>query len=160
MAYGIEACALALLRAAPDVAVPLSHLHGALAGEAGAAVGGRGQLRRRLGERPDLFLLLDPRPAPWDGDEWPEALRQAYRDALSAAGHAPEAHVAPSAPALPAETGEGLEPVLRTLGASLLELWTAADGDAESRAAISDALGLATLVRDALERDGGAGPGT
>lgn len=156
MAYGIEACALALLRAAPDIAVPLSHLHGALAGEDRAAVGGRGQLRRRLGQRPDLFLLLEPRPAPWEGDEWPEALQQAYRDALSAAGHAPEAHVAPSAPALPPEPGTGLEPVLRTLGASLLDLWTAADGDADSRAAVSDALALSTLLRDALEREGGA----
>lgn len=156
MLYGIEACALALLRAAPDTAVPLSHLHGALAGEAGGGVGGRGQLRQRLGQRPDLFLLLEPRPAPWEGEEWPEALRQAYREALSAAGHAPEAHVAPSAPALSPEAGEGLEPVLRQLGISLLDLWTSAESDGESRAAISDVLGLSTVLRDALVRAGGA----
>jgi hypothetical protein len=150
MSYGIEACALALLRADPEVAVPLSRLHDALIGEAGPVVGPSGPLHERLRRRPDLFILLEPRPASWEAEEWPDRIRQEYRDALRAAGLAPEPQVVPRSPAPAADAEDGLETLLRQLNATLIDLWDATDGDSDARGEVADALGANSVLRNAL----------
>lgn len=148
--YGIEACALALLRADPEVAVPLSRLHGALLAEAGPAVGPSGPLQERLRQRPDLFILLEPRAAPWETEEWPERIRQEYRAAIQEAGLTPEPRVVPRAPELPTAEEDEIEPLLRQINASLIDLWDATEEDPDIRIQIADALGAHPTLRGAL----------
>jgi hypothetical protein len=150
LTYGIEACALALLRADPEVAVPLSRLHGALLGEAGPQVGPSGHFQERLRRRPDLFILLEPRPAPWDTEEWPDRLRQEYGDALRAAGLVPEPRIVPRTPGPHSSDEGGLEPLLRQLNDTLVDLWDATDDDPDARGQVADALGANPTLRNAL----------
>jgi hypothetical protein len=150
MSYGIEACALALLRADPEVAVPVSRLHHALLHETGPVVGPRAPLQERLRRRPDLFILLEPRPAPWDIEEWPERLRQEYRTALREAGLAPELRVVPRALGPADEDEAGLEQILRQVNSSLVDLWDATEGDTEARSQVADALSASSALQNVL----------
>lgn len=151
MSYGIEACALALLRADPDIAVPISRLHHALLREVGPQAGSEFPLHERLRKRPDLFLLLEPRPAPWTAEDWPEHTRQQYRDALRAAGLEPETRITPRSPGSNSTDDVGLEGILRQLNCSLVDLWDATDDDTDLRSQVADALDQSDLIRHALD---------
>lgn len=151
MSYGIEACALALLRADPDIAVPISRLNHALLREVGPDAGSDLPLHERLRRRPDLFLLLEPRPAPWTAEEWPENTRQQYRDALRAAGLEPETRITPRLPGSNTNGDDALEVILRQLNSSLIDLWDATDDDADLRGQVADAFGMSDLIRHALD---------
>jgi hypothetical protein len=158
MSYGIEACALALFRNDPEVAVPLSRLHEALLREAGPTVGPSGPLEERLRRRPDLFILREPRPAPWELEEWPERIRNEYRKAIEEAGLTPEPRVVSRAPEPTArEEEDTIEQLLRRISNSLIDLWDATEGDPDIRAQIADALSASSSLRDALAD--GARPG-
>lgn len=164
MSDAIEACALALLRADPEVAVPISRLHDALTAEAGADIGGTSRLADRLRRRPDLFLLLEPRTTPWPTDAWSRELRDEYRDALRSIGLIAEPRVAPIHPpagpsgVVNATDTPGIEPLIRTLRASLVELWRATHHDDEVRERIVEAIDEAGRLRASLETLGTIGP--
>jgi hypothetical protein len=164
MSDALEACALALLRADPEVAVPISRLHDALITEAGADIGGASRLADRLRRRPDLFLLLEPRTTSWPTDTWPRELREEYRDALRSVGLVAEPRVAPihphAGPGAVVDTTDapGIEPLLRTLRASLVELWRATDHDDEARDKIVEAIDDAGRIRASLEALGAIRP--
>jgi len=148
MSYGIEACALALLHAEDDVAVPISRLHHALLRELGPATAAA-PLHERLRNRPDLFLLLEPRTTIWNTEEWPEETRQEYRAVLQEAGLVPEPRIAPRHPGTNGSDVTGLAVVLRHLHSSLIDLWQATDDDAELRDQIADAFSQSDLIRNA-----------
>lgn len=161
MTYGIEACALALLRADPEFAVPISRLYDALRDQAGPVVEASGPLQERLRRRPDLFILFEPRPAPWDLDEWPDRIRQEYRTALRDAGLAPEPRVAPRPPPPTEEGGTELDQLLRQVNDSLVDLWDAIDDDPDARSQVADALGEGAVLSGALRATPpGAKPGS
>lgn len=146
MSYGIEACALALLRAENDVAIPISRLRQALLRELGPTTDAVSPLYERLRKRPDLFLLLEPRTTLLSTDEWPEEIRQEYRAALRAAGLEPEPRITPRQPGSPASDEMGLAPILRQLHSSLIDLWQATDDD-ELRDQIAHAFTQTDLIR-------------
>lgn len=150
MSYGIEACTLALLRADPEFAVPISRLYDALLDEAGPIVAASGHLQERLRRRPDLFILLEPRPAPWEGAEWPERVRQEYSAALRAAGLAQEPRVVPRSPPPISEGGGELELLLRQINDTLVDLWDATDDDPDARSQVAEALSTGTTIQNAL----------
>lgn len=150
MTYGIEACALALLRADPEFAVPISRLHDALLEEAGTAAGPSVLLQERIRRRPDLFILLEPRPVPWEFEEWPERVRQEYHAALREAGLAPEPRVVPRSPLPIHEGGTELELLLSQINDTLVDLWDATEDDPDARSEVADALGAGAALHDAL----------
>lgn len=150
MSYGIEACALAVLRSSPEVAVPLSRLHGALVAETGAPIGPSGPLRERLRRRPDLFLIMEPRPGLWETDGWPSEVREEYRSALTKAGLEPEPRIVPRAPGLDSGEEGSEATLLRQIGTSLIDLWDATPDDPETRALIEDALSATSLAQGDL----------
>lgn len=148
MSYGIEACALALLHAEYDVAVPISRLRHALLREIGPTADATAPLHERLRKRPDLFLFLEPRSALWSTEEWPEEIRQEYRAALRAAGLEPEPRITPRLPGSNTTDQSGLATILRQLNSSLIDLWQATDDD-DLRDLIADAFAQSDLIRNA-----------
>lgn len=150
MYHEIEAFALALLRADPDHLVPISRLHDALVTETGAVAGGRGLLKERLRQRPDLFTVLEFRDVPWSTESWPEAVRQEYHEALQAIGIASEPRIAPVVASSSRASDSGSESVLRSLHSSLIDLWRVVGDDPEAQAHLATALGEAAAFRAKL----------
>lgn len=150
MSYGIDAIALALLNAETDLAVPLSRLRHMLQSEVGPELGAAVSLANRIRERSDLFLLVEPEPTPWSTDEWPEESRAEYQDALRHLGLVQEPRITTRRPDAKARPESGPRSFLRQLDSSLIDLWQAADEDADLRDQVTAAFAQSDLIRAAL----------
>lgn len=147
----IETRAASLLRGDPGLAVPLLRLHERLIGQLGrVAVGTPAELRQRLAQRPDLFLILDPPEPVWNAQTWDAGTRRAYRHAFRTLDIESGPYVALAQPPEIVAPVTGPEDAIRRLEASLLGLWTAARGDPGVQVALFEAVTEAREVRTAL----------
>jgi hypothetical protein len=129
----LEAAALALLEAAPELPLSLAALHRALAGRFGPEAGSAEALLARLRERPDHFIVIDdPFPA-CIHEGWPPDVRDEYQAALRGAGVEPGPRISPAPRARPATTASGPDRLLGAVARSLTSLADGARPDPRSR---------------------------
>jgi len=129
----LEAAALALLEAAPELPLPLTALHRALAGRFGPEAGSPDALLARLRERPDHFIVIDdPFPA-CIHEGWPPDVRDEYQAALRVAGVEPGPRIAPAPRVRPGHAASGPDRVLGAVARSLTALSDGARPDLRTR---------------------------
>lgn len=123
MPIDLETRAAELIRAAGQLAVPLTALHRELADEYGEALGSVRLLRERLARRRDLFRVIEAGAPPWDTRTWSEADRERYATALREAGLVAQTLVATLDPRAGPSADEPLAGQLtRRLDAALIQL--------------------------------------
>jgi hypothetical protein len=143
----IEQRLIQLLRDSPAPALPLRHLHGALAAESGPAAGSYALLEESLRRRRDVFVVLEASDPLGDDSAWPAAARSEYERELVAAGIDTGPSISLVQPEPDPEdvwpVPQQIDPIdapLRALRDSLLRIWQLSDGNASLRGTVAAAL--------------------
>jgi hypothetical protein len=117
-----------ILRAQPAYAMPLAKLHARLAEELGTDAGTYAQVYLQLKNRPQSFMVVDS-PRLLAGTEyWPAQVRDEYDAVLEVAGLGACVRVALTEVVEDARSG-----AVALAGATMTELWNAAEHDSVMR---------------------------